>query len=63
LFGYSYITWIGWNCKRLVEILTCYGLKLIQSFPIHMDWRENEQALTMVLTKHGCPSSSRISFI
>jgi hypothetical protein len=31
--------------------LTCYGLKPIQSFPIHMDWRENEQALNWFNSK------------
>jgi hypothetical protein len=37
LFGYSYTTWIGWDWKILVDILTCYGFKPIQSPPIHMD--------------------------
>jgi hypothetical protein len=46
LFGYSYPMWIGWDWKKLWKILTCLGLKPIQSHPIHMDWEQNEQALT-----------------
>jgi hypothetical protein len=49
LFGYSYTTWIGWNWKKLVEILTCYGFKPTESHPIHTDSAENEQALTEVI--------------
>ena len=48
LFGYSYPMWIGWDWKKLWKILTCLGLKPIQSHPIHMDWEQNEQALTSV---------------
>jgi hypothetical protein len=45
LFGYSHPMWIGWDWKKLWKILTCLGLKPIQSHPIHMDWEQNEQAL------------------
>jgi hypothetical protein len=37
LFGYSYATWIGWDWKIFVDILTCYGFKPTQSPLIHMD--------------------------
>jgi hypothetical protein len=37
LFGYSYATWIGWDWKILVYILTWYGFKPTQSPLIHMD--------------------------
>jgi hypothetical protein len=34
------VYWVG-----LGWILTCYGFKLAQSHPIHVDYHQNEQAL------------------
>jgi hypothetical protein len=37
LFGYSQYTWIGWDWKKFLRILTCLRFKPIQSHSIHMD--------------------------
>jgi hypothetical protein len=37
---------IGVYWVRLGWILTCYGLKPAQSYPIHVDYHQNEQAVT-----------------
>jgi hypothetical protein len=46
LFGYFQSIRIGGDRYGLRGILTYQGLKLPQSFSIHMDWGRTEQALT-----------------